>query len=276
MQRIAVTGATGYVGGRVARLLGPAVTRLIVRDPARAPEIDGDPQIAAAEFGDADAMCAAVEGIDVLLLVSGAESPSRRQQHRTAIEAAADAGVRHIVYTSFDAAAPDAVFTLGRDHWDAEQAIRASGMGFTLLRDSFYLEYFPMFADDEGVTRGPAGDGRVAAVSRADVADVAAAVLTDPDRFAGAVLTLTGPEAVSFEEAAHRMTATLGRPYRFEDQTVEEAVTSRRVLTNEDWQLDAWVSTYTAVATGALARVSDDVPRILGRAARTLEEALAQ
>jgi NAD(P)H dehydrogenase (quinone) len=275
MTTIAITGATGHVGGRAARILGPRVTRLLVRDPARAPRVDGGPEVAPVDYDDRAAALAALAGIDVLLMVSGAESEHRRAQHRRFITAAADAGVRHIVYTSFDGAAPNAVFTLGRDHWDAEQAIRESGMAFTFLRDNFYSDFFPMFADEQGVIRGPAGDGAAAAVARADVGDVAATVLADPAAHEGAAYTLTGPEAITFAEAADRMTRALGRPFRYEPQTVAEAYESRRVFTDEEWQLDAWVSTYTAIAEGTLDGVSDHVERLTGSPARTLEEALA-
>ncbi len=94
--------------------------------------------------------------------------------------------MRHVVYTSFAGAAADATFTLGRDHFDTEQAIREAGLTHTFLRDNFYLDVLPWFADEEGVIRGPAGEGRVAAVARADVADVAAAVLRDPAAHADA------------------------------------------------------------------------------------------
>jgi uncharacterized protein YbjT (DUF2867 family) len=271
MTVLAVTGSTGHIGGRVARALNPA--RLVVRDAGRAPVVAGAEPVVAA-YGDRPAAVAALSGVDLLLMVSAAESPTRRQEHRTFIEAAAEAGVRHLVYTSFDGAAPDAVFTLGRDHWDAEQAIRSSGMAFTILRDNFYSDFFPMFAGEDGVIRGPAGTGRVAAVARADVADVAVAVLRHPGRHEGATHVLTGPEAFSMAEAAERMTAALGRPYAYEEQTLEEAYATRRVLTEEQWQLDAWVSTYTAIRDGAVERISDDGPRLLGRPARTLEEAL--
>jgi NAD(P)H dehydrogenase (quinone) len=274
MQHIAITGATGAVGGRVARLLGPAVDRLVVRDPARAPRIDGEPEVRVATYADGDAVRAALEGTDVLLLVSGAEAQDRLEQHRTAVRAAAEAGVRHVVYTSFDGAAADADFTLGRDHWHTEQAIRASGMRWTFLRDSFYLDFFPLFADEHGVIRGPAGEGRVAAVARADVADAAAAVLRDPSAHEDATYRLTGGEAISFADAAGRMSAALGRPFRFVDQTLEEAYASRRPLSDEQWQLDAWVSTYTAIGSGELAGTTDDVERLAGHAPRTLEQAL--
>ena len=274
---IAITGASGAVGGRVARsLLGTdfrADVRLVVRDLSRSPDFDGD--IRACEYADEEAAVAALRGADTVFMVSAAEAPDRRQQHRTFIRAAASAGVGHLVYTSFAGAAADATFTLGRDHFDAESAVRESGMAFTFLRDNFYSDELPRYAGEDGVIRGPAGDGRVAAVARADVADVAAAVLRDPETHAGATYTLTGPEALTLAEVAERAGRVLGRPLRFEDETIEEAYASRRKAYDvADWQLDAWVSTYTAIADGSVAEVTDDVRRVTGHPARTLEQAL--
>ena len=275
MTRLAVTGATGHVGGRVAHLVADLHPRLIVRDATRAPEIPGTASVRAS-YDDLEAAVAALRGVDVLLMVSASESRTRRDEHRTFIRAAAEAGVEHLVYTSFIGAAPDAAFTLGRDHFDAEQAILDSGLGHTFLRDNFYLDVLPQFADADGVIRGPAGDGRVAAVARADVADVAAEVLRAPGAHLGATYRLTGPEAVSFAEVAARASAVLGRPMRFQDETVEEAYAWRRAAYGaEDWQLDAWVSTYTAIRDGSVAEVTGDVERLTGRAPRSLEDTLS-
>lgn len=275
---IAVTGATGAVGGRVARQLADALPadrlRLVVRDAARAPDLGAE--VRACDYADEDRAVAALTGVDVLLMVSASEARDRRAQHRTFIRAAARAGVRHIVYTSFAAASPEATFTLGRDHHDAEAAIRESGMAFTFLRDNFYADVLPWFADREGVIRGPAGQGHVAAVARADVADAAVAVLTDPATHAGATYTLTGPEALTMAEVATRAGAALGRALRYEEETVEEAYASRAAAYDaEPWQLEAWVSTYTAIADGSCARVTDDVRRLTGHPLRRLEDALA-
>jgi uncharacterized protein YbjT (DUF2867 family) len=274
---LAITGATGVLGGLVARSLAGtdfrSDVRLVVRDPSRAPDFDGD--VRACEYGDEPAAVSALAGVDTLFMVSASESADRREQHRTFVRAAAAAGVGHLVYTSFAGAAADATFTLGRDHHDAESAIRETGMAFTFLRDNFYADLLPYFADSAGVIRGPAGDGRVAAVARADVADVAVAVLRSPADHAGAMYTLTGPEALTMTEVAERAGAVLGRELRFEDETVEEAYESRRAAYGApQWQLDAWVSTYTAIADGSVAEVTDDVPRLTGHPARTLEEAL--
>src|SRR3954469_7798557 len=192
---LAITGSTGAVGSRVARALADDFRndfRLVVRDPSRAPDFDTDLRVC--DYADHPAAVEALRGVDTLFMVSAAEAVDRRDQHRTFIRAAADAGVGHIVYTSFAGAAPDATFTLGRDHFDAEQAIRETGMTYTFLRDNFYADLLPFFADEHGVLRGPAGEGRVAAVARADVADVAAALLRPPAGHANATYVLTGPE----------------------------------------------------------------------------------
>ena len=275
---LAITGSTGALGGRVARALAQDFRtdlRLVVRDAARAPDYDTDVRVC--DYADRSAAVEALQGADTLFMVSAAEAVDRRDQHRTFISAAAEAGVGHIVYTSFAGAAPDSTFTLGRDHWDAERAIRESGMAHTFLRDNFYSDLLPFFADEHGVIRGPAGDGRVAAVARADVADVAVAVLRSPADHAGATYVLSGPEALTMAEAATRAGVVLGRQLSFEDETVEAAYASRKAAyAAEDWQLDAWVSTYTAIKDGSVAEVSDDVQRVAGHPARTIEEALRE
>lgn len=268
---LAITGATGHVGALVAMLSRDQHPRLIVRDLARAPE---GFEARVASYGDATASRAALEDIDVLFMVSGAESATRRAEHRTFISAAAAAGVSHIVYTSFFGASPDSIFTLGRDHADTETAIRDSGMAFTILRDNFYSDLLPFFADAGGVIRGPAAEGRVSAVARADVADVAAAVLHDPSSHAGATYELTGPEALSLGQIAERAGIALGRTLTYVNETLEEAYASRAHFGAAPWQVDAWVSTYTAIAGGEVERISADVERVTGRPARNLEDAL--
>ena len=134
-------------------------------------------EVAQASYADAAAARAALAGIDTLFMVSGAEDPNRLAAHLTFVDAAAAAGVRRIVYTSFFGAGPDSTFLLARDHWYTETADPRLGLAFTFLRDNLYADVFLDFAGPEGVLRGPAGDGRVAAVARADVIDVAVAVL---------------------------------------------------------------------------------------------------
>src|SRR3954471_3528290 len=178
---IALTGATGALGGRVAfRLAARGVPQChIVRDAARAPRLDGAEIAVAESYRASEQMRAACEGVDTLFFVSRREEADRAASHFSAVDAAVAAGVQHIVYTSFVNASPDATFTLVRHHHATEQRIRESGVAFTFLRDSLYLDFLELMAGEEGISRGPAGEGRVAPVARDDVADVAAVVLTE-------------------------------------------------------------------------------------------------
>ncbi|MBB3675038.1 SDR family oxidoreductase [Modestobacter versicolor] len=272
---VGTTGSTGHLGSRVARRLAAAGVpqRLLVRDPARAPQLPGS-TVAVAPYDDAAAVRTALDGLSTVLMVSAAEHPDRVGQHRTFIDAAADAGVEHLVYVSFLGAAPDATFTLARDHWATEQHVRARGLRATFLRDSLYADFFPYLTGEDGVIRGPAGEGRVAAVAQDDIADAAAAVLLDPAAHAGATYDLTGPEALTLGEVAETITAVTGRPVRYVPETVEEAYASRASYGAPDWQVDAWVSTYTAIAAGELATVSGAVEALTGHPARGLAEVL--
>lgn len=273
---IAVTGATGFVGGAVARALGGSGTslRLLVRDPARAPAIPGA-DVFAVSYDDGAAARAALDGVQTVLMVSAAESADRLEQHLTFVDAAAAAGVEHIVYTSFFGAAPDAVFTLARDHFATEERIKASGMGYTLLRDNFYIDFLPFLVGEDGVIRGPAAEGRFAPVARADVARSAVVALSAPQDHRGLTYDLTGPESLTMSEAADILAEHLGREVRYHDETIEEAYASRRRWEAPDWQYDAWVSTYTAIAAGELDGVSSAVATLTGRDPLSLRDYLA-
>jgi NAD(P)H dehydrogenase (quinone) len=274
---LAVTGSTGALGGMVARQLAEAgaAQRLLVRDAGRAPELEGGVPLV---FSYADTVLAGqvLEGVKILFMVSAAKAEDRLEQHYSFIDAAAGAGVQHVVYTSFAGAAPDATFTLAKDHYATEARIRASGMDFTFLRDNFYLDFLPLLTGADGVIRGPAGDGAVSAVAREDVARAAVTVLRDPALHVGTTYNLTGPEGLSLANTADILTAETGRTVTYHPETIEEAYASRASYGAPSWQVDAWVSTYTAIAAGELAGLSPDVRTLTGREPLSLEAFLQQ
>jgi NAD(P)H dehydrogenase (quinone) len=272
---IAVTGATGVVGGRVAALLAEAglAQRLVVRDPGRAPEHPGAEVRRASGYGAAEEMRAALDGAATLFLVPAAEAADRVEQHKVAVDAAAAAGVRRIVYLSFASAAPDATFTLARHHWATEEHIRSSGLAFTFLRMNLYMDFLPRMISAKGVIAGPAGQGRLAAVLRDDVADAAAAVLTG-DGHESRTYDLTGPEALTFTEIAERVSRATGRAVSFHDETLEEAYASRQGYGAPDWEVEGWVTSYTQVAAGDVEAVSEDVELLAGHPPVSLEDYL--
>jgi NAD(P)H dehydrogenase (quinone) len=281
---IAVTGATGVLGRRVVQRLAAAgrddvSLRLVVRAPARAPGAPGADVVAnPGGYADLDGLRAALTGAHTVYLVSAAEAENRLEQHFTAVEAAAAAGVQRIVYTSFVGARPDATFTLVRQHFATEQAIAATGIRSTFLRHNMYADFVPFFAtpeDGRAVIAAPAGDGRTGFVSRDDLADVGAAVLLrDDDALDGQTLDITGPEALSLAEAAQVLTEVTGLPAEYRAQTVEEAWATRRPSGHPDWEIEGWVTSYLAIAAGELATVTDVVPALTGHPARTVAEHL--
>lgn len=271
-----ITGATGEVGGRVARRLADlgARQRLIVRDAARAPELANTEIRLATDYEDADSFRSAVEGVTSLFFVSGREHYDRLRQHISALDAAAAAVVERIVYLSFLGAAPEATFTLARQHYATEQHIRTFGIPFTFLRSSLYLDFIPWFFGADGALRAPAGSGRLAPVARDDVADVVVAVLTTRDHD-GRTYDDTGPEAITLQDAADIMSRFAGGPVTYENETIEQAWESRRPTGAPDWEIEGWVSSYLAIAAGEMDVVSDTVPRLAGHPAMSLPDYLS-
>ncbi len=276
--RIAVTGASGLLGSKLAFRLAAegAPQRLVVRDAARAPRMGDDPlpeaEIAVVSgYTDTRAMVEAFTGTDTVFLVSAREDPDRAAQHRGAVDAAIAAGVGRIVYVSFVGAAPDAVFTFARDHWRTEEYIRATGVRHTFLRDNLYHRGLALMVGDDGVLRGPGGDGRVASVSHDDIADVATHVLLDDDvrRHDAATYDLTGPEALTLDEVARSLTSVTGREITYHPETLDEAYASRERYGAPRFEVDGWVSSYAAIAAGDLAAVSDAVERLVERPAQS-------
>ena len=277
--KIAITGSSGHIGGMVARHLSARGLPLILplRNPAKAPNL---PACEARPFayGDFELARQALSGVDVLFMVSAAESPTREQEHLTLVHAAAAAGVQHLVYLSFAGASSSSTFTLARTHAATEAAIQQTAMRYTFLRDNFYSEMMATIANADGIIAGPAGDGRVACVSQQDVAQAAAnilaAIASGDDRHHNRSYTLTGSEALTFADIAAVLTDITGKPHRYHNQTLREAYASRERDYPETpaWQIEAWVSTYTAIAGGELATVSDDLPQLLGRAPRRFAE----
>ncbi len=272
---VAVTGATGQVGGRVAaRLAALGIEqRLVVRDAARAPALAGAEVAEALSYAATSQMRTALTGASTLFLVSGRESADRVAEHGSAVDAAVAAGVERIVYLSILSAGPQATFTLAREHWATEEHIRASGMAFTFLRQSIYLDLMPFSARDDGVIRGPAGAGHLAPVARDDVADVVVAVLADAGH-EGRTYELTGGERLTLNQVAAELSRVVGRTVGYVDETLEEAYASRAHFGAPPWEVDGWVTSYAAIASGELDVVSDSVDRLAGHAPLTLPEYL--
>jgi len=153
-----------------------------------------------ASYRDPASMRRALDGVHTFFMIPVHEVPDRVEQHLAAVNAAVEAGVEQIVYSSFVGAAPDATFTFARDHWHTEEHIRNTGLDFTFLRGNAYMDVPPWIGGSEGAIRGPAGDGRFDMVARDYVDDVAVSVLLS-EGHSGVTYDVSGPESLTMNQA---------------------------------------------------------------------------
>jgi NAD(P)H dehydrogenase (quinone) len=207
--QLLVTGASGKLGRRVAELLleeqRPERLVLVTRSPDALEDMaDRGVEVRFGDFARPESLRAAFAGGGRMLLISASDLEVRAEQHRTAILAAAEAGVRHIAYTSGLRPEPPNPAAIAPSHYATEQALAASGLAWTALRNSLYSEYqVPEAARtlSAGVLTHNRGDGQIAYVSREDCAAVAAAVLTTPGH-ENRVLDVTGPDLFTADDLA--------------------------------------------------------------------------
>jgi len=276
---ILVTGATGNTGSELVRLLAEAgaPARALVRSPEKAASIERlGLEAALGDFEQPDTLDAAMAGCDHLFLLSP-PNPHQPEQERNAIDAAKRAGVGHVVALSVLGSSPDASVAFGRWHGEIDRHLAESGLPHTLLLPSGFMQSFLASAQtvaEQGALYGMTGDTRTSYIDTRDVAAVAARVLTSPGH-EGKAYALTGPEALSGDEVAERLSAATGRQVRYVDVPPD----TFRALAGAGlpgWLVDRLIELNTMMAAGHAAGVTDEVATLLGRQPRTFEQFAAE
>lgn len=277
-----VTGASGHLGGAVVRHLLDTLKVPAGRIIATSRSPDGLADLAArgvtvraADFDQPGTLAPAFAGADRLLLVSTdalLEPGKRLTQHRAAVQAAADAGVTHVVYTSLPSADTSHV-SFAPDHWGTEQSLSASPLGWTVLRNAWYFEnlaYSLPGALASGEWATASGEGRIAYIARDDLARAAAAALAS-DETSNGVLTLTGEQAWSARDIAARVSALAGKPLTVIDITPEQLVEGLKTHGFPPALADVFASFDAATAAGDLGEVTGDYARLTGQSPTPLD-----
>ena len=278
---IVITGATGQLGRLVVEALlahnVPAGQIVAAgRDLARAADLaDRGVQLRVIDYNDPDSLRAAFAGADKVLLISGSEVGQRIEQHRNAIEAARDASVGLIVYTSI-ANADRTDMQLAAEHQATEEALEQSGLPFALLRNGWYLEnYTDQLGTylQHGAVLGSAGAGRVSAATRADYAGAAAAVLLLEDQ-AGKVYELGGDEPFTLSELAAAVSAASDRPVQYQDLPAAQYTEALVGAGLPEGYAAILADCDLGIARGELLVSSGDLSRLIGRPATSMRESV--
>jgi NAD(P)H dehydrogenase (quinone) len=246
--------------------------RLIVTDTGRASDLPGM-EVTEASYDDPASRRRALVGVHTFFMIPVHEAPDRVEQHVAAVDSTVAIGVERIVYSSFVGAAPGATFTFARDHWHTEEHIRSTGADFAFLRGNVYMDVIPWVVGTDGVIRGPAGEGRVAAVARNDLADVAVSVLLGEAR-RGVAYDVAGPERLTMHHIAEIFSRVTGRGITYDAETIEEAYEARDHYGAPVWEVDGWVSSLAGVANGEMDVPSDAVLALTGHSPMAFDEFL--
>ena len=229
MPKIVVCGATGQMGRLITRELVRQIPStnitLATRTPEKlAVEAAAGFRVVQADYRDRASLDAAFAGSDTLMLISSLNILKRVSEHRNAIDAAEQAGMGHIVYTSVSGVHPMNRTPSSTDHYATEQMLQKADIGFTALRNQAYSEFASEMAMVPLITGvwEHVGEGAYSPVARADIAACAAAILLAPDKHRNVSYEITGPELLSFRELSHRFAKMYDRPIEYVPVTPEE------------------------------------------------------
>ena len=278
---ILVTGAAGLTGGALVRRLSATgiPVRALVRSAARADRLSALPavEIVEGDMAHPATLSEALRDVDRAMLISSSD-PTMLEVQCNFIDAAAAAGIEHVVKLSGIMPDLDSPFRFARMHGEIERRLEASGMAFTHLRAGEFMHaYFrqvPAIVATGKLLR-PMEDARIASIDVGDIAEVAATVLTGSGH-EGAIYPLTGPEALSMAEVAEKLSAATGNRIEYVDVAPEQATAAQLAAGMPRFTAEALAELFAERRKGKEAQVSPLVQTILGRPATTFDQFAAR
>lgn len=277
---ILVTGASGHLGRAVtnhlleSRKVAPSRIIAVTRDTAKLADLAAKGvAVRAGDFTDTASLTSAFDGADKILIISGADIGQRLTQHKAAIDAAVKAGAKRLAYTSMPNPEPGNSVLFAPEHYGTEQAIKETGLPYTIFRNGWYQENLLMglpqaFASGSWYTA--AGQGRVAHAARDDMAAAIAAALASNED-GSSTYTLTGPEALTTDEIAARASRALGKPLKVVHVTDEQLAEGMKAAGVPDAYVPVVVSFDTNTRKGGIDVVTGDIEKLSGRTPAPIE-----
>jgi NAD(P)H dehydrogenase (quinone) len=278
-----VTGASGHLGRRVVELLLEKNAGKIVagtRKPEKLADLASRGVVVRqTDFEDPKGLEAALAGVDRVLIIStdAIDRPGRRiAQHRAAVAAAVSAGVKHAVYTSMPNPETSPV-VFAPDHLGTEQALKSSGLTYTILRNCWYTEFLvPGLAAAVGSGKliAATGQGGAPYVTREDCAQAAAAALASTDT-SNKTWNITGPDLVTYGDLAKLASELTGRGVTFESVTPEERTAQLIAAGTPEPIAKLLVSSQMAIAQSKMGTPTTAVKELTGREPISVREYLS-
>jgi NAD(P)H dehydrogenase (quinone) len=272
---IAITGATGHLGlattKALAAKIAPSEIVAVVRDPQKAAStLPQGVVVRQGDYNDPAALLAAFQGVETVLLISTSELEyeARLREHRNVIDAAKQAGVRHLIYTSVVNPSPKSSFGASPSHFATEEYLRASGLTYTIFRNTLYLDIVPMLVGEGTLPSGKlyssAGDGKVSYALREEIAQALANVLTSEGHDNQTYDIAPGP-AYSFQDLATTLNEVTGQPVEYVPVSGEAITAGMREHQVPEPFINLLLGMSQAMKDGEFDAASSTFEQLLGR-----------
>lgn len=277
MSTILVTGASGQLGRSVIGHLLSAIpaSRIIalVRDPEKVKDLSAKGVgVRVGTYDDAASLVQAFQGVDTLFFTSASDLEKRVPQHKNVVEAAKQAGIRHVVYTSFqrkNTTATSPIAFVAEAHLRTEEWLRTSGMTYTFLKNTLYMDMLPMFIGDQVLQTGtvylPAGEGKGAYLTREDMAEIGARVLLTPGH-ENKEYDVTGESSVTLADIAALIGKASGKNIQYVSPPVIEFKKALLGAGVPELMVNISTAFAVAIAQGEFEKTNPTVSTLLGRA----------
>jgi NAD(P)H dehydrogenase (quinone) len=282
---ILVTGATGQLGkatieNLIAKGIEPNSISALVRDAAKAEDLKAKGvTVKVGDYDNYDSLVAAMKGEEKLLLVSGTDIQNRLAQHKGVIDAAKEAGIKHIVYTSFarkNNTESNPLGIVATAHIETDNYLKASGLDYTIMLNGLYADVLPMFTGQNVTETGiffPAGEGKTSFTLRADMAQAAATILST-DGHANREYVIAGTKKYSFQEVADLFSEILGKPVAYISPDLETYKAALAQAGVPDMYIGMNVAFGEAIKQGEFESEMSDLEPLLGKPAADLKDFL--
>ncbi|MGG7468780.1 SDR family oxidoreductase [Chryseobacterium arthrosphaerae] len=286
MSKILITGATGHLGKETIKFLlnkGIPADQIsaLVRDENKATDLkEKGINLIVGDYENYASLVTAFKDIDKLFFVSSSDVPNRTPQHKNVVEAAKEASVKHVVYTSALSNVPidkSIIAFVAEAHIKTEQWLEESGLSHTLLRNNLYMDLVPQFISDKVLETGsiflPAGNGKTAFVTRAEMAEAAAVVLTT-EGHVGKTYNITNLQAYTYQDVADNLTEITGKKISYVSPTAEEFTKALKNAGVPEEMIGGFTAFALAQAKDEFNVTGDDLVGLLGRKPTTLKDFL--